>query len=144
MNKHDLVDARRLLLENWLSLIRYANAAHERECKALHDTATGEPISPPPLRLPGLSQDMINLLVDGIEAALAGSKDPFGIATPRGGKTLRGKKRLLSRQERITAVSMIIDKYERGSNLQDAFAAVAEKMEMSAEAMRDAYYDETI
>lgn len=134
---HDMVAARRALLQLWLDRFRDALVAHQRD-KDAHVSAGGGPRDIPPLRLPMPSRDMQSLLLDGIEAALNGSKDPFGIATPRGNPPR------LDVGDRIEAVIEIIKEVERTGEVVSAIKNAARKYKVSVETMRNAYYDERI
>lgn len=136
-----LAEAKRALLERWLGLIRDAVARRDRELEARIEAAKGKSVTPPPLQIPSSpSRDMIDLLTNGIEAALAGSKDPFGIAAPRGIKPL------LNRQKQIEAVSEVIAKLERNprGNRVIVFESVGKKYNVGMETIRNLYYDQEL
>lgn len=135
-----LAEAKRGLLERWLALIRDAVARRDRELEARLEAAKGKSVTPPPLQIPSPSRDMIDLLTNGIEAALAGSKDPFGIAAPRGIKPR------LSRQKQIEAVSEVIAELERNprGNVVIVFESVGKKYNVGMETIRNLYYDKAL
>lgn len=107
MNKHDLAKARRSLLEHWLHILQDADRIQRAECDAMIGAAGGEPVTPPPLRLTKPSNDMMNLLLGGLEAALRGDPDPFGIEPPA-----KGTRPLKSRQQMILIVGELLDAIE--------------------------------
>lgn len=137
MRPHDVVAARRAVLQLWLDRFGEALDAHHRESEE-HFRDGGGSRSIPPLRLPLPSRDMLSLLLGGIESALDGAKDPFGIATPKGNPPR------LSFGDRIDAVAEIIDEVEQTGDVCKAINTAAAKFAVSYQSMRDAYYDERI
>jgi len=138
MNKHDEIAARRALLRHWLGLLRDAFSTHDIETEeALNNHPEGGPITPPLLRLPPVSSDMRNLLLDGIERALARKDDPFRVKEPR------GLKPVLDKQGRIdvaTAVYRLVD-MEKTATIEQAVGQVAKEFPVSESMARDAYYE---
>jgi hypothetical protein len=134
LSPHDVATARRALLQLWLDRFGEALDAHRRESKDRFRDGGG-PRNIPPLQLPLPSRDMLSLLLGGIEAALAGAEDPFGIATPRGNPPR------LSLADRINAVAEIMDGAEVSGGTTTNIKNVAKKYGVSFETMRDAYYD---
>lgn len=106
MNKTDAALARRALLEHWKLLIRDAVMNQRRETERLLCEANGEPITNPPLIITMPSADMTNLLLSGIESALAGNNDPFMIRPP-------GKSPTMPRQKRIEIVAELIAEMDK-------------------------------
>lgn len=103
MNKHDLADARRQLLIRWRSKLIDALNRQARELGEQFDPESSDHFTPPPLRVPMPSGDMIELLLGGIDNALEGKPDPFGIEPPK-----RGIKPLKSRQQMIDIVAAVL------------------------------------
>ena len=109
MNKHDLAAGRRALLENWLVLIQDAYSRQQRELEDLYNSRSNdEPITPPMLRITMPSNDMMNILLNGISAVLDGKENPFGIEPPA-----KGIKPLKTRMQMILIVGELIDEIER-------------------------------
>lgn len=146
MNKHHLASAKRALLERWLGLLEDAQTRQEGESEARRIAANGQPFDPPPLLIPAPSQDMKQLLMEGIQAALDGKPDPFGIAAPT-----KGNKPKYNRQGWLDVVREIFGEIERNKNrvlpygkrdpVTEAINTIAERHGLSAEAIWKAYKD---
>lgn len=146
MNKHHLASAKRALLERWLNLLDDAQARQEIESEARRNAANGGLYEPPPLVIPAPSQDMKQLLIEGIQAALDGNPDPFGIALPK-----KGNKPKYNRQGWLNVVREIHGEIQRNEKralpygkrdpVTEAIITIAERHELSAEAIWKAYKD---
>lgn len=146
MNKHHLASAKRALLERWLYLLEEADVWQAANSEALRIAANGEPYESPHLLIPAPSRDMKQLLMDGIQAALDGKPDPFGIAPPA-----KGNKPKYNRQGWLDVVREIHGEIERNKNrvlpnekhdpVTEAIVTIAERHELSVEAIWKAYKD---
>jgi hypothetical protein len=115
--KTDRLFQRRAVLENLLRTLRY-----ER------DHQVGE------VRLQ-LSRDGYQLLVEGIEAALSGTRNPFGIASAS-----NEKQKLLpwARKEAIAEFAALIAG-EQATTWDDALTQLGEKFRVERKTIEDAY-----
>lgn len=118
--KADRLFQRRAALENLLSSLRYE---HQRQLEGKGSE----------LLLP-LSRDYCQLLMNGIEAALAGKKNPFGIA---GGTN---RKQLLKPWDRSEAVNEFAALIAGNATTWDkALEQVATKFGVELKTIEDAY-----
>ncbi len=146
MNKHDRATAQRILLERWLSLIQDAYNRQQRELEDLwHSRTDDEPVTPPMLRISMPSNDMMNLLLNGISAVLDGTNNPFGIEPPA-----KGIKPLKARWQMILIVGELIDEIEkltvagRPNPKTEAVSNIADKHGISTSTLLKAYKDKDI
>jgi len=127
----DDIAARRTLLGLWLDRLRDAESLNRRQREK---TGRG---NIPDLTMPYPSRDMLNLLVSGIEAALSGSNDPFGIRQRRGVKLRQD----LSIADRIEAIQEIARRADKIGKVEESIRAVAAERNISYSSMRTTYYD---
>lgn len=145
MNKHHLAGQRKVLLELWLKLLRDA------EARTIHQAATEEPRQSLPLVITKPSNDMMELLLGGIQRALDGDADPFGIQPPA-----RGKVSPDTWPERVAAVAevlTVIGEIQRDGlpdghrdYVAEAIGIVAGRrhVKLGESALREAYKDKEI
>lgn len=141
MNKHDLAAAHRELLQRWLVIINDAKKLQENELERLLEQSPGQSVSPPLLKIPSPSSDMLNLLIGGIEKALDGNADPFGIKEPRGIKPKN------NRQEMIAIVAFVISESQKHKAkgekdpVTQAIGEAAERFNLSVDTVKKAHED---
>lgn len=111
MNKHDIAAARRDLLTRWRGDLIDAINRQARELGELFDAESCDPITPPPLRITMPSCDSVALLLSGIDNALAGKPDPFGIEPPK-----RGIKPLKTDQQMIAIVADVLTEIQKNKS----------------------------
>lgn len=146
MNKHHAAAARRALIERWIEVLNEAAILRARAIerqeggrKSIEDDEQSLLERPDLFLTPAyelrVSTDMVNLLVEGLWAALAGESDPFKIKPPRGVKPR------LSKHQELEAVLQVLNAVSRGENVTEAIDGVAKRRPVSYGTIREAYYD---
>lgn len=149
MNKHHLANARRQLLESWLHILQGAARNYASELDDMLDAAGDGSVTPPPMRFPKPSSDMMNLLLGGLEATLRGEPDPFGITTPA-----KGNRPRFDRQGEIDAVHQLMLEIKKNEGMvlphgrrdvvSESVRSVAKRIGWSESSLRKAYDDKDI
>lgn len=118
MTKSDLADAHRALLEDFLSEIEWAIKHREDEIIRLCKM-TDEGITPPPLKLYRCGHDTLKIVTEGLQAALDGQPDPFGL------KTGSNYSKSRSKRVRSETLSKVLKLNRSGVSLDEACAKCA-------------------
>jgi hypothetical protein len=136
MRKSDRVEANRALLQSALIALRGAQATKiVQKGRAELDDEVLEYELIKGHELPYLTSDVWRVLLDGIERALQGDPDPFGLK-------ITGKPPAFSRQELIDAIAAVLLAENDGIPRMRAITTVAEKTRVSAGELRRALADD--
>jgi hypothetical protein len=127
MNAHDIALENRELLRRWKALLENREIVGELDEDGI--------IFNPKMQIQRPSNDMLTLLIEGIERALDGERDPFGIEEPRGIKPR------LDRQQKIDTIAAILDEQEANpqKTLDEVFDFVGKKLKVSPVVVRNAF-----
>ena len=133
----DEIAAKRALLELWLGRFEDAGKRHRLEREKIKQGSI------PDLRMPYPTRDMLAVLVNGIEAALRGNSDPFGIR-PAPGIKLKSHR---SKADRIEAIKEVASRAKSIGKLtgdKGALAKIANERHISVGTLRKDYYDKRL
>ena len=135
MKRNDETRARRAQVALFADALAAAVDRRDAIVRRLLDESGGEPVTPPPLELDGLTRDALDTVLDGLRGALAGERDPFGIAAPR------GRSPALERQQAIAAVAAVLELRDLGEPVGAAIAAIANRYHVADDTLREQYED---
>lgn len=132
---HDDVEARRALLEVWLSRIEAGYSVMESTVKERMAENPIGAVQVPNMEIYPPSQDMMDVMTDGLRRAIRGEPDPFKTLSPR------GKKPLLNRADKLRLAIQVLELKEAGENELEAFEIVAESFSVSPSTAKTIFYE---